>query len=196
MRKSILAAAIAVLVLAGCASTNSTQPAPAPAPAPAPVPAPAHAAGGWSQRMENQAQQLEAATRGTAVAVSRTPGSELELVIPSDLSFETGLAIVRPEFAPLLDLIANALRSNPDTRIRITVHTDGTGTEAIDDPLSTQRAAAMGEALVARGIAAGAIRIEGRGARDPVGDNATAAGREQNRRVEITVRERLAATNP
>jgi len=74
--------------------------------------------------------------------------------------------------------------------VRIIGHTDSTGTDAINNPLSIERAASTRDYLVARGVPAGSIRIEGRGSREPVADNNSDAGRAQNRRVEIYVGER------
>ncbi|MGJ7509524.1 OmpA family protein [Variovorax sp. GT1P44] len=152
----------------------------------------AGAAGGylWSQRMESQKRQMEAATRGTGVAVTQTPNNELKLAIPSDISFDVGRAAIKPNFSPILDQFATGLRNNPNADVRIIGHTDSTGTDAINNPLSIERAAATRDYLVARGVPPTAFRIEGRGSREPVADNSTDAGRAQNRRVEIYVGER------
>jgi outer membrane protein OmpA-like peptidoglycan-associated protein len=152
----------------------------------------AGAAGGylWSQRMENQKRQMEQATQGTGVAVTQTPNNELKLNIPSDVSFDTGRADIKSNFAPILDQFAAGLRNNPNAEVRIVGHTDNTGTDAINDPLSIQRAASTRDYLVARGVPAGAVRIDGRGSREPIADNSTASGRAQNRRVEIYTGER------
>ncbi|HEY2257039.1 MAG TPA: OmpA family protein [Variovorax sp.] len=194
MRKFVLAAGAAALVLAGCASVKDTERSTGAGSKPSPIEAgkAAGAAAGylWSQRMEDEKRQMQAATQGTGVMVSQTPANELKLVIPSDVSFEVGRAVIQPEFAPVLDRFAAGLRNDPMVEIRIIGHTDSTGTDAINLPLSSQRAAAARDDLVARGVPAGAIRIEGRGAREPIADNATAAGRAQNRRVEIYVGER------
>jgi len=155
----------------------------------------AGAAGGylWSQRMENQKRQMEQATQGTGVQVTQTANNELKLNIPSDVSFDTGRADIKPNFRPILEQFATGLRSNPNVDVRIIGHTDSTGTDAINDPLSTQRAASTRDYLVARGVPANAIRIEGRGSREPIANNNTAEGRAQNRRVEIFTGERAPA---
>ena len=74
--------------------------------------------------------------------------------------------------------------------MRIIGHTDSTGTDAINNPLSVDRAASTRDYLIARGVPPSAFRIEGRGSREPVADNNSDAGRAQNRRVEIYVGER------
>ena len=144
----------------------------------------------WSQRMENQKREMEAATQGTGIGVTQTADNELKLAIPSDISFDTGRADIKKNFAPILDQFATGLRNNANAEVRIIGHTDSTGNDAINDPLSVQRAAATRDYLVSRGVAASAFRIEGRGSREPIADNSTNAGRAQNRRVEIYVGER------
>jgi outer membrane protein OmpA-like peptidoglycan-associated protein len=68
-------------------------------------------------------------------------------------------------------------------------HTDNTGSDAVNDPLSRDRANAVRQYLAQRGVAAGRVEIAGRGEREPVADNTSEAGRAQNRRVEIYLRE-------
>jgi ompA/motB domain protein len=83
--------------------------------------------------------------------------------------------------------------ANPATTVQIIGHTDSTGTDAINNPLSVNRAASARDYLVARGVQVSRIMIDGRGSRDPIADNNTQAGRAQNRRVEIYVGQ---AANP
>jgi len=73
--------------------------------------------------------------------------------------------------------------------VRIVGHTDNVGSDAVNNPLSVNRAAATRDYLVSRGVASNRIAIDGRGAREPIADNATAAGKAKNRRVEIFVAE-------
>lgn len=144
----------------------------------------------WSQRMENQKKQMEQATQGTGVAVTQTQNNELKLQIPSDVSFDTGRSNIKPNFQPILDQFASGLRNNPNAEVRIIGHTDNTGTDAINNPLSIERAASTRDYLIARGVSSAAFRIDGMGSRQPVADNGSASGRAQNRRVEIFVGER------
>jgi outer membrane protein OmpA-like peptidoglycan-associated protein len=144
----------------------------------------------WSQRMENQKREMEAATRGTGIGVTQTANNELKLAIPSDVSFDTGRSAIKSNFAPILNQFANGLRNNPNAEVRIIGHTDSTGSDAINNPLSVDRAASTRDYLIARGVPSTAFRIEGRGSREPVADNNSDAGRAQNRRVEIYVGER------
>jgi len=144
----------------------------------------------WSQRMENQKKQMEQATQGTGVAVTQTPNNELKLQIPSDVSFDTGKANIKSNFQPILDQFASGLRNNPNAEVRIIGHTDSTGTDAINNPLSIERAASTRDYLITRGVRSNAFNIDGVGARQPVADNNSPTGRAQNRRVEIFVGER------
>ena len=123
-------------------------------------------------------------------AVTQTPENELKLAIPSDVSFDTGRSAIKPNFAPILNQFANSLRNNPNAEVRIIGHTDSTGTDAINNPLSVDRAASTRDYLIARGVQQQAFRIEGRGSHEPIADNNSDAGRAQNRRVEIYVGER------
>lgn len=211
MRNSLLILTLSATALAGCANMNDTQRRTATgagigavagavlgsatggrAGTGAVVGAAAGALGGyiWSQNMEKQKREMEAATRGTGVAVSQTADNQLKLDIPSDISFDVGRANVKSNFAPILDQFANGLRANANATVRIVGHTDNTGSDAINNPLSVERAASTRDYLVARGVLPTRFTIEGRGAYQPVATNDTADGRARNRRVEIFVGER------
>ncbi|HMM77898.1 MAG TPA: OmpA family protein [Gammaproteobacteria bacterium] len=150
----------------------------------------------WNEHMEKQKREMEAATAGTGIAVSQTPGNELKLEIPSDLSFDTGKAEIKDELQPVLDRFADTLRSNPATNVRIVGHTDSTGSDAINDPLSLRRAQSVQGQLASRGIDRTRLAVDGVGSRQPVASNDTAEGRARNRRVEIFVTQAQAAAQP
>lgn len=143
----------------------------------------------WSKHMEKQKAEMEQATQGTGVTVSQTADNQLKLDIPSDVSFDTNRYDIKPNLRPILDRFATTLNQNPLTTVTIIGHTDTTGTDAINNPLSVNRAAATRDYLVARGVATSRIAIDGRGSREPVADNNTVEGRAKNRRVEIFVAE-------
>lgn len=147
----------------------------------------------WSRQMEEQKRAMEEATAGTGVQVTQTRENLLQLDIPSDISFRVNSAAILPNFQPILDRFAQTLVANPATTVQIIGHTDSTGTDAINNPLSVNRAASARDYLVARGVQVSRIMIDGRGSRDPIADNNTPAGRAQNRRVEIYVGQ---AANP
>ena len=144
----------------------------------------------WSQNMERQKREMEQATRGTGIAVSQTADNQLMLNIPSDISFAVGRADIQPNFAPVLDQFAMGLRNNPYSDVRIVGHTDSTGSDAVNNPLSVDRAASTRNYLVNRGVDGRRIAIDGMGERYPIASNDTAEGRARNRRVEIFVGER------
>ena len=144
----------------------------------------------WSQNMERQKREMEQATRGTGIAVSQTADNQLMLNIPSDISFAVGRSDIQPNFAPVLDQFAMGLRNNPYSDVRIVGHTDSTGSDAVNNPLSVDRAANTRNYLVNRGVDGRRIAIDGMGERYPIASNDTAEGRARNRRVEIFVGER------
>lgn len=144
----------------------------------------------WSQNMERQKREMEQATQGTGVSVSQTQDNQLKLDIPSDISFDVGRSDIKGNFAPVLDRFAASLRANQSTDVRIVGHTDNTGSDAVNNPLSLDRAASTRNYLTGRGIDGRRISIEGMGERQPIATNETADGRSRNRRVEIYVGER------
>ncbi len=149
------------------------------------------AAGGyiWSSRMEQQRRAMEEATAGTGVSVSRTADDQLKLDIPSDISFAVNRADIQSNFRPILDQFATSLRNNAATRVDIVGHTDSSGSDAINNPLSVRRAESVRDYLVGRGVAGNRISTAGVGSRQPIADNGSASGRALNRRVEIYVGE-------
>ena len=149
------------------------------------------AGGGYlgSHRKQEQKAAMEQATQGTGVNVTQTADNQLKLEIPSDISFDPGRYDIKPNLRPVLDRFATTLNQNPVTNITIIGHTDNTGSDAVNNPLSVNRAAATRDYLVARGVASNRIAIDGRGSREPIADNTTTAGRAMNRRVEIFVAE-------
>ena len=144
----------------------------------------------WSQHMEQQRRDMEQATRGTGVGVVQTADNQLKLDIPSDISFDTGRSDIKANFAPILERFAEGLRNNPNAEVRIVGHTDSTGSDAINNPLSLARAESARNFLTMRGVSGARIQVEGRGSHQPVASNDTLDGRARNRRVEIYVGER------
>jgi outer membrane protein OmpA-like peptidoglycan-associated protein len=141
----------------------------------------------WSKRMEDKRRAMAAASAGTGIEVARTEDNRLKVNVPSDISFDTGRADIKPEMRPIL----NELTKNLDDSVRVTVigHTDNTGSDAINDPLSLERAESVKGYLTARGVPRQRVTVQGRGEREPVASNNTEAGRAQNRRVEIYLAE-------
>lgn len=143
----------------------------------------------WSKRMESQKQAMEQATRGTGVQVSQTSDNRLKMEIPSDISFDTNRADIKSNFRPILDRFASTLNENPATTVTIIGHTDSTGSDSINQPLSVERASHTRDYLSTKGVSPTRIVVEGRGAREPIASNDDNSGRARNRRVEIYVAE-------
>ncbi len=137
----------------------------------------------WSKRMEDKRRALAQQTAGTGIAVDRTADNRLKLNVPSDVSFDSGSADIKPAMRPVLDEVGR----NLDGAMRLTIvgHTDSTGGDAVNEPLSRQRAESVRSYLTARGVDASRVSVVGRGSREPVASNDTDSGRAANRRVEI-----------
>lgn len=145
----------------------------------------------WSRQMEDKKRQMEQATIGTGAVVTKTPDNQLKLTIPNDISFATGHYDIQPRLMPILDQFAQGLNKQPTMEVRIVGHTDNIGSDAINNPLSVNRAQSARDYLVFRGVMPSRISIDGRGSREPIADNATEAGRARNRRIDIFLAERL-----
>lgn len=143
----------------------------------------------WTKRQEEQKRQMEEATAGTGIGVTQTADNRLKLDIPSDISFDVGRADIKPNFRAVLDTFATSLVNNPASNVTVIGHTDSTGSDAVNNPLSLNRAASVRDYVAARGVASSRIAVEGRGSREPLVANDTAANRAKNRRVEIFVAE-------
>lgn len=135
------------------------------------------------QRVKSDVQQSGAASLG--VDVIEMPDGSLKVNIPSSVSFDTGKYDLKPALLPVLDSVARALIQHPELRAVSRGHTDSTGTDAINQTLSQNRARAVSDYLVAQGVSPSYITVQGRGSSEPVADNSTAEGRAMNRRVEI-----------
>ncbi|OZI77740.1 OmpA family protein [Bordetella genomosp. 12] len=133
--------------------------------------------------VKEDVQQSGASSLG--VDVVEMPDGSLKVSIPSNVSFDTGRAKLKPALLPVLDSVAKSLEQHPELRVKAVGHTDNTGSVATNQTLSQQRAQAVATYLSRQGVAASRIMVEGRAATDPIGDNNTAEGRAANRRVEI-----------
>jgi outer membrane protein OmpA-like peptidoglycan-associated protein len=141
----------------------------------------------WSRRMEEKRVAMQQATQGTGIEVSRTPNEELRVNVPSDITFDTGRSDLKPQLRGVLDHFAQGL--DRTTVVRVVGHTDSTGSDAINDPLSRARAESVARYLEDRGVPANRVEAVGRGEHEPIADNNSETGRAKNRRVEIFLRE-------
>ena len=106
-------------------------------------------------------------------------------VVLRGVTFETGRSTLKPDSYTILDIVAASLIANPDIKIEIGGHTDATGSAATNTRLSQARAAAVRAYLASKGVAPDRMVAKGYGPSQPVAPNTTAAGRAQNRRVEL-----------
>ncbi len=141
----------------------------------------------WSKHMEDKRAALARASEGTGIEVARTDDNRLRLNVPSDVSFDSGRADIKPQMRPVLDEIGRNL--DPGVRLTVVGHTDSTGGDAVNDPLSRERAIAVRDYLAIRGLSTARVDVAGRGSHEPVAGNDTESGRAANRRVEIFLSE-------
>ncbi|WP_369600651.1 OmpA family protein [Hahella sp. SMD15-11] len=133
----------------------------------------------------NRLDACPATAKGKAVD---TKGCELPVVIRLEgVTFETGFARLTPASLTILDEVAETLRKNPDVRVEVAGHTDDRGRRDFNVKLSRQRAEAVRDYLVNKGIAADRLSARGYGPDQPAADNASAEGRVMNRRVELKI---------
>lgn len=117
----------------------------------------------------------------------RKEGNNLVLSMPELVLFDFNKYDVKNKVKGSLNTLAKALEENPDIRIKIDGYTDFIGSEGYNLELSVKRAKAIKNYLVDRGVKSSNISIEGYGKQNPIANNATAAGRAKNRRVEFII---------
>lgn len=144
------------------------------------------AGAGIGAYLDAQERKLREQTAGTDVEVVRQ-GDQILLNVPSGVTFDTNRYDIKPEFRATLDQVASTLAEYDKTFIDIYGHTDSTGSDAINNPLSENRARSVAGYLETKGVNQARIGTRGFGSTQPVADNGTDAGRAANRRVEIRI---------
>lgn len=144
------------------------------------------AGGAIGAYMDKQEQELRRRTAGTGVDVTRV-GDELILNMPSSITFPINSYEIQPQFRATLDQVAQTLVDYPSTYIDIYGHTDPSGGDGINIPLSQNRAQSVANYLGTRGVNPVRMATRGFGSSQPIADNSSEAGRAANRRVEIRV---------
>jgi len=132
------------------------------------------------ERIESMQREL------SKLAETRTSDRGFIVTLPG-LFFDSGKAVLKTGARNTLSKIADQLRVNEETKIAVEGHTDSVGSEEMNQALSERRAAAVRDYLVSRGVPAIRITTSGQGESSPVATNDTAAGRQQNRRVELVI---------
>ena len=136
--------------------------------------------------MDYQAKKLRESLANTDVKVEQQ-GNQIKLVMPENVTFATNSATLSANARDALTAASKTLVQYPDTTLTINGHTDNTGSDAINDPLSRNRAQSVASFLQSQGVAGSRLTTAGHGSRQPVASNATPEGRAQNRRVEILI---------
>ncbi|MFT5718693.1 MAG: outer membrane protein OmpA-like peptidoglycan-associated protein [Oleiphilaceae bacterium] len=140
--------------------------------------------GGVGYYMDTQEAKLRHQLLDSGVSVSRS-GNEILLIMPGNITFETGKANLQPSFEEIIRSVSLVLKEFDKTAIDITGHTDSTGSLAFNQTLSEQRAQSVKYALQSDGVVSGRIHSSGKGPRFPVASNNTSDGKQANRRVEL-----------
>lgn len=130
------------------------------------------------------AKQVENATVETVTDANNL--TAVKVTFDSGVLFATNKYDLNNDAKANLSDFAKVLKEYSDADVAIYGHTDSTGSDAINNPLSVNRANSVANYLKSLGVAASQIKsVEGKGSTEPVADNSTAAGRSQNRRVEV-----------
>ncbi|MEP7125955.1 MAG: OmpA family protein [Byssovorax sp.] len=138
------------------------------------------------QEAEKRAAQAAADLARLASVKQETRG--MVITLSGSVLFTSGKADLLPAAQLKLNDVAKALiDQDPDSTMVVEGHTDSQGTPASNQDLSQRRAQAVRDYLVSRGIAADRVKAEGFGPSRPIGENTSAEGRANNRRVEIVV---------
>ncbi|PQZ83544.1 MULTISPECIES: OmpA family protein [unclassified Brevundimonas] len=145
------------------------------------------AGAGVGQYMDRQQRALEAELSGTGVGVARQ-GDTLVLRMPSDVTFATNQSSLDSRFLPVLDDVARVLNEYDRSMVDVIGHTDSSGGDAINQPLSERRASSVASYLMDHGVIRERLYVAGNSARNPIADNTTVDGKAKNRRVEILIR--------
>jgi outer membrane protein OmpA-like peptidoglycan-associated protein len=142
------------------------------------------AGGAIGATMDQNEAELRRQLQGTGVSVTRT-GDQIILNMPSDITFNVDQDAVKAGFYPVLNSVALVLTRFRQTTVDVFGFTDSTGGEQHNFDLSQRRALAVANYLSGQGVDPRRFAVTGFGATRPIASNATAAGRAQNRRVEI-----------
>jgi outer membrane protein OmpA-like peptidoglycan-associated protein len=136
--------------------------------------------------MDQQEMKLRQKLQGTGVSVTRV-GENITLNMPGNVTFAVNSADISASFYPVLDSVALVLKEYDKTLVEVAGHTDSTGSDASNQALSERRAGSVSSYLVSRDVRPDRLISVGAGESRPVASNDTEAGRQQNRRVEITI---------
>mgnify|MGYP001814592036 CR=1 FL=1 len=144
------------------------------------------AGGSIGYYMDKQEAELRAELEGTGVSVTRI-GDNITLNMPGNVTFATDSSDLSPAFFDVLNSVGKVLGEYEQTVVEVAGHTDSTGAESYNQSLSERRATSVSTYLQGQGVMSQRLITVGMGELRPVADNSSAAGRQANRRVEITM---------
>ena len=136
--------------------------------------------------MDRQAAELRNDFGNGQIEVINT-GNELIVRMPEAILFATDSAALNPNLRSDLFVLADSLNKYPQSIVTVTGHTDNTGSAGYNQDLSERRASSVAAVLRSGGVSSSRLRVVGAGENRPIATNQTAAGRAQNRRVDITI---------
>ena len=141
------------------------------------------------KKMDKAKAEAEAVQNAKVESVTDANGlAAVKVTFDSGILFATNKADLNIDAKNSLAKFATVLNNNADCDIAIIGHTDNTGSDAINQPLSVKRATSVSDYLKSCGVKTAQIKsVEGQGSGNPVADNSTAEGRKQNRRVEVYI---------
>ncbi|TRO34670.1 glycine zipper 2TM domain-containing protein [Pseudomonas sp. ALS1131] len=146
------------------------------------------AGGGYGYYVDTQEAKLRQTLQGTGVQVQRN-GDDLKLIMPGNITFGSNSADISSSFYPTLNSLVLVFKEFNKNGVNIVGHTDSTGSQELNQSLSQRRAQSVANYLTANGVPGQRISAYGAGPSQPIASNSTDAGRAQNRRVEINLRQ-------
>ena len=138
------------------------------------------------KKMDQQKKELEEQVKNAKIE-SVNEGQAIRVTFDSGILFATNSSTLSSTSQNSLRSFAANLKANSQTDMLIIGHTDNTGSDRINDPLSLNRASSVRSFLSAQGVDSSRMRVDGKGSHEPVADNSTASGRKENRRVEVYI---------
>ena len=138
------------------------------------------------KKMDKQKKELEEQVKHAKIE-SVNEGQAIRVTFDSGILFATNSSTLSSTSQNSLRSFAANLKANSQTDMLIIGHTDNTGSDRINDPLSLNRASSVRSFLSAQGVDSSRMRVDGKGSHEPVADNSTASGRKENRRVEVYI---------
>ncbi len=147
------------------------------------------AGAGYGAYADKQEAALRMELEGTGVQVVRI-GDDIKLIMPGSITFDSSNAAIKSDFYQVLGSVATVMKEFNKTAIEVVGHTDSSGSEQkINRPLSNERARSVARYLESQGVTQNRITAYGVGSSQPLTSNETKAGRAQNRRVEIELKQ-------